>query len=169
MKRKRGPGKPTSYRKNYPDRAARLWAEGATDADVAKSFKVNRDTLHEWTKKHPEFADAKKKAKDAAIDLVEHSLFQRARGFVAPDVHISTHEGRVIVTKIQRHYPPDPVSCIFYLKNRRPIEWRDRTETYIGGTLAGVPEDIVKRVQQRAAERAAAKANGATNQTSGRS
>ena len=52
----------------------------------------------------------------------------RAKGFKVPAVHISNHQGKITETPTQRYYPPDPVSGIFWLKNRQPDKWRDRKE-----------------------------------------
>jgi len=59
---------------------------------------------------------------------VANKLFQRATGYSHDDVHISNYQGQVCITPIIKHYAPDTTACIFWLKNRRPDLWRDRTE-----------------------------------------
>jgi len=32
---------------------------------------------------------------------------------------------RPVLVPYQEHVPPDVTACIFWLKNRRPVQWRD--------------------------------------------
>ena len=43
----------------------------------------------------------------------------------------------IVQTPIRKVYAPDTTACIFWLKNRRPAEWRDKIETVaeVKGTL----------------------------------
>lgn len=152
-------GRPTKYRPSFPEKAAKLWMKGATDEEVCKALKVSHETLSQFEKRHPEFLAAKKTAKAQADELVEQSLFKRATGYKHPDTHFSSHEGIVTATPMIKHYAPSEVACIFWLKNRKPREWRDKTETEV--TMNGMPEDLVKAIQARAAEKA--KGNGPAN------
>lgn len=102
---------------------------GSTSAEIAEAFGCSLSTLYEWQKAFPELADSIKRGKAAADDLVEQSLYQRARGYSHPDVQINVlRDGTVIKTDYTKVYPPDTTSMIFWLKNRRPREWRDRIE-----------------------------------------
>jgi hypothetical protein len=118
-------GRPTLYRKNFPKRAEVLYAAGATDAEVAKALKIEARTLYNFLDRHIEFVQAQKRGKAIADGLVEQSLFKRAIGYSHPDTHFSTYEGQVTATPMTKHYAPDPVACIFWLKNRMPAKWRD--------------------------------------------
>lgn len=153
-------GRPTAYRKTFPQKAERLWSEGATDAEVADALKIPVRSLYDYLQKYPEFLQAQKTGKAVADELVEQALFKRATGYQHPDTHFSTFEGIVIETPTVKHYAPDTTACIFWLKNRKRGEWRDRTETELSGTVSGLPEDLVKAIQARAAEKAREKAKG---------
>jgi hypothetical protein len=37
-------------------------------------------------------------------------------------------EGAVVETPYTEHYPPDATSMIFWLKNRKPEQWRDKQD-----------------------------------------
>lgn len=39
-----------------------------------------------------------------------------------------TKDGDVVREQIIEHVPPDVTACIFWLKNRRSSEWRDKTD-----------------------------------------
>lgn len=132
---------------------------GGIDKDLAEALGINRSAL---AKRDAELLDTLKQSKAAADAAVEKSLFQRAIGYSAPDTYFSTHQGVVTATPYTKHYPPSEVACIFWLKNRKPDQWREKSETQISGTLTGLGEDLVKAIQQRAAQKARAKANGST-------
>ena len=100
-------------------------ARGYTDAELAKIFNVCEDTINNWKKDYPEFFESLKSGKMLADCKVEASLYQRACGYSHPEVHISSYLGAVIKTPIIKHYPPDPTAMIFWLKNRKPGEWRE--------------------------------------------
>jgi transcriptional regulator with XRE-family HTH domain len=103
-------------------------ARGFTDKQVAKLFGVTKQTLTNWKREYPQFFASLKRGKAVADDQVELSLFQRAVGYSHPDVHITSYLGRVTITPIIRHYPPDTAAAFIWLKNRRPDNWRDRVE-----------------------------------------
>lgn len=97
---------------------------GAIDEELAKFFKVSVRTIHRW-KKDDEFLSLLKEGKNIVDNRIERSLFERAKGYEHNDIHISNYQGKITQTKIKKYYPPDPTSCIFWLKNRKPAEWKD--------------------------------------------
>ena len=103
-------------------------SKGYTDKELAIIFGVDDKTINNWKKEFPEFFLTLKAGKLLADAKVEASLYQRACGYSHPEVHITNYLGNVILTPIIKHYPPDPTSMIFWLKNRKPQEWRDKTE-----------------------------------------
>lgn len=128
-------GRPTKYKKEYCKQANRLTKLGATDQELADFFEVNVDSIKEWKKQHPEFSAALKVGKSGADSKVAHRLYQRAIGYSHEDVDIRVIEGKIVQTKLIKHYPPDPVAAIFWLKNRRPDKWRDRQDLSVEGDL----------------------------------
>ena len=103
-------------------------AEGYTDKQLAEMLCVTEQTINNYKIKYPEFFEALKRGKDIADAKVEIALFQRALGYSHPDVHISNNKGEISITPIIKHYPPDPTSMIFWLKNRQKDRWRDKQE-----------------------------------------
>ena len=120
--------RPTKYKPEFVEQAEKLCRLGATDVEVADFFKVSTVTLYRWQIQNDELCKALKVGKELADDRVEMSLFHRACGYSHPDVDIRVVGGKIVKTEIVRHYPPDTTACIFWLKNRRPEEWRDKTE-----------------------------------------
>lgn len=128
-------GRPSKYRATYAKQAAKLCKLGATDRELAQFFEVSEVTINAWKAKYTGFLKALKAGKGEADDRVERSLYQRAVGYAHPDVHISSYEGDVTLTEIVKHYPPDTTAAIFWLKNRRKDEWRDKTTTEHTGNV----------------------------------
>ena len=128
MKPKGKAGRPSLYKPEYVEQSKKLCLLGATDRELADFFKVSEATLNSWKAQHPEFLESLKVGKEQADQRVERSLYQRAVGYSHPDVHVSNFQGMVTLTPIIKHYPPETTAGIFWLKNRKPEEWRDRVE-----------------------------------------
>lgn len=134
---KKPTGRPSKYRQEFADQARKLCLLGATDPELANFFEVHIDTIAEWKNVHQAFSDAIKSGKDQADANVADRLYQRAMGYVHPDVHVSNYQGEVTLTPIEKHYAPDPAAAIFWLKNRQRGKWRDRIEQEVTGAGGG--------------------------------
>ena len=132
---KAAPGRPSKFKAEYADQAAKLCRLGATDAQLADFFEVSVSTIALWKVKHAEFSDAIKVPKAEADERVEQSLYRRALGYEHDEVDIKVIDKAVVVTPIRKYYPPDTTAAIFWLKNRRPEEWRDKQELQHSGDL----------------------------------
>lgn len=98
-----------------------------TDEQLARVFGISVTTLQSY-KKDELFLTALKKGKAISDSRVERSLYERATGYSCPEIDIKVIGGEIVKTEIIKHYPPDPTSMIFWLKNRKPDEWRDKRE-----------------------------------------
>lgn len=56
-------GRPTKYKPEYCERMIELASEGKLPMDWCIEFDVTYQSIHDWRKKHPEFAEAYEKAK----------------------------------------------------------------------------------------------------------
>lgn len=121
-------GRPTKYKAEYAEQARKLCLLGATDAEMAEFFQVQETTINNWKRDHPDFLESIKKGKVLADAQVADKLFNRAVGYDAPDTDIRVINQEIVQTDIIKHYPPDPVSAIFWLKNRQRDKWRDKPE-----------------------------------------
>jgi hypothetical protein len=124
-------GRPSKLKPEIPDQAFLLAAKGFTDVEIANFFKISAATVSTWKLKSVDFLEALKKGKEIPDSSVERSLFERATGYSCQDTHISNYMGVITVTPIIKHFPPDTTAMIFWLKNRKPKEWRDRVENAI--------------------------------------
>lgn len=80
------------------------WArDGLTDEQIAHNIGIRSSTFYDWKNKHSEFSEALKRSKEVADYEVESALFKKAK-------------------------MGDVTAQIFWLKNRRPDKWRDKTD-----------------------------------------
>ena len=76
---------------------------GAIDTEIARALDISIPTLHDWKRRYPALLKASKLSKAKADDRVKGRLFESATN-------------------------GDTTAAIFWLKNRRPAEWRDKQE-----------------------------------------
>ena len=78
------------------------WARnGATDAEIATRLDISVDSLYTYKRKFSEFSDILKNTREAVDGQVENKLLEKALA-------------------------GDTTAIIFWLKNRRPKQWRDK-------------------------------------------
>jgi len=96
------------------------WAkDGLTDEQIAKNIGITAKTLYEWKNKFSDVCETLKRGKDVVDRQVENSLFESAL------------EGNT-------------TAQIFWLKNRKPKEWRDKQDIEHSGKLGVTIVDDIK-------------------------
>lgn len=121
--------RPTKYKPEYAEQARKLCDDfAATDAELAKFFGCAISTLNVWKLQFPEFAKALAEGKGPANDRVARSLYERAMGYSVTETDIRVVQGKIVKTEVVKHYPPDVVAMIFWLKNRDSGKWSDKSE-----------------------------------------
>ena len=119
------------------------WARnGLTNEQIAKNIGVNPKTIYDWMNKEPKIKQALKKGKEVVDLEVENALYKKAIGynveiqkaFKLKDIiynengkKISETE-RIEYAKEEVHVPADTTAQIFWLKNRKKHDWRDKVE-----------------------------------------
>ncbi len=88
------------------------WAmDGLSDEQIAtEKMGIAYSTFREWKKKYPALLAALKKSKEVADRKVENALYEAALS------------GNV-------------TAMIFWLKNRKPKEWKDKVETFVNADI----------------------------------
>lgn len=138
----------------------RGWArDGLTQKDIAKNMHVSESSLRDWKKKFPEINDALKEGKDAADRVVENALYKSATGYTVKVrepvkiklVDYDPETGRKIretetwqAIEKEIYYPANVTAQIFWLKNRKPDQWRDRVDQVQQLPTNGVLESIME-------------------------
>ncbi len=102
------------------------WArEGLTDEQIAKNMGISRTTLWDWKKKEPNILDTLKKGKDVVDFEVENALLKSAL------------EGNV-------------TAQIFWLKNRRKLQWRDKVEDFSSANELTKVDELLAKINEEA-------------------
>lgn len=112
-------GRPTKYNEALLDDVRERALRGETDEEIAAGLEVSRSTLALWKARHPAFSDALKAWKGEADDAVELSLYRKALA-------------------------GDTTAAIFWLKNRRSGDWRDKHDHEHG--ITSELADLLSRV-----------------------
>lgn len=144
-------GAPSKYDKQTATTAGWLARDGKTDDEIAEALGISRSTLAEWKKKHPELSDALKRNKDFIDRQVEDSLLKRATGYdyEKTEIEAAMQGNREVKKKkvTQMHVSPDPVSCFFWLKNRKPEQWRADLKSLDFDKMKGEVTDLFNQMK----------------------
>ena len=111
------------------------WArDGLTEAQIAHNIGISHQTLCTWKDRFKEILEALKRGK-APVDIeVENALLKRALGYSYDEIKTVMKDGGEVERTITRKtVPPDTTAQIFWLKNRKPAQWRDKPLVTITG------------------------------------
>ena len=106
------------------------WArDGLTEEQIAHNMGIRRQTLNTWKNKYHSINDTLKRGKEVVDRQVENALLKRALGYRYEEITkemVLDGSGELAVTKVvEKEVAPDTTAQIFWLKNRKPAEWRD--------------------------------------------
>ena len=123
--------------------------EGLTQQQIANNLGISIDTLIENKKKYSEFNDALKKGKEVVDFEVENALLKRALGY---EYEEETYENGILTKKVKKQVPPDTTAQIFWLKNRKPNNWKDRVETDEDKEAVANASQVIAKIRKVAQE-----------------
>ena len=108
---------------------------GLTDEQIAQNMGIGYSTLQTWKNKYQDIQDTLKRGKEVVDIQVENALLKRALGYSYIEktserrLNEDTGEYEMVTTKeVVKEITPDTTAQIFWLKNRKPEEWRDKRE-----------------------------------------
>lgn len=138
------------------------WArDGLTDKQIAENkIGVNERTFSAWKARFPSISSALKEGK-APVDIeVEDALYKSATGYyitINEPVKLRTEkqkqgEGKIVEERIeyvvkQVYIPPQTTAQIFWLKNRKPEQWKDKREQVVS-TKDGMLSDLISGLRE---------------------
>ena len=113
------------------------WArQGLFDAQIAKNMGIGEATLYRYKANHPEIKEALRKGKEVVDIEVENAMLKRALGYtITINEQKVDKDGYVHDLKRDLHIPGDVTAQIFWLKNRRRQQWRDKVEVEKGESV----------------------------------
>ena len=114
------------------------WArDGLTDKQIAENIGVAYSTFRDWIKRFPALSAPLKRGKEVIDRQVENALLKRALGYEYVETTKElTDLGLTVTKQVTKQVAPDTTAQIFWLKNRKPKEWRDKKETEVTGNLS---------------------------------
>lgn len=124
-------GRPTKYKKEFNEQAVKLCRKGWIDTELADFFGVDVSTLNRWKEAHPQFRESLKSGKRHSDDKVEDALYNRALGYEYKETREEVSADGEKTTVTTKQLAGDTTAQIFWLKNRQPERWRDKTETKV--------------------------------------
>lgn len=112
------------------------WArDGLTVDQISENLGIASGTLYEYQKQYPELIEALKNGREVIDAMVENALLKAALGYNYTEEELNKITGDPIELRKVAH--PNTTALIFWLKNRKPKEWRDKQELEHSGE-AGV-------------------------------
>ncbi len=138
-------GRPSKKKTISLKQVLKLAEVGLVEDQIAAILGISPDTLNEYKKPTglyywPAFSEALKRGKAKSDSRVEKSLYNRAIGYEhTEDKIFCSATGKVTRVRTIKQYPPDPTSCIFWLKNRRKDLWRDKQDIEVSGEVTMMP------------------------------
>lgn len=129
---------------------------GATDEELAEAFGKSVSTISAWKLKFPEFQAAIKRGKFEPDMTVVGALFRKATGYREKITKVIGKGDNQRVVEVDLVVEPDVTACIFWLKNRRKDQWRDRHEHNHGGKIETNLEEVRSTIQGKLARITAA-------------
>lgn len=102
------------------------WArDGLTDEQIANNLGISIQTFYTYKKEHLEFFESLKKGKEIVDYQVENALLQNALN------------GNI-------------TAQIFWLKNRRPVKWKDKREDESNSEELTKVEQLLNKIKEEA-------------------
>lgn len=129
------------------DKILELARSGYTDKEISRYIGVSYSAFRQYLKKNLTLTAAIKKAKSKADLTVENTLYKRANGYDVVEEYLEYVPGGdgvkttvKSVKKLKKHIVGDVTAMIFWLKNRKPDNWRDKQNIEHSG-------EVVEKIQ----------------------
>lgn len=117
------------YERVYARQAKKLCLLGATIKELADFFDVPEGTINTWKNNHYSFREALRIGAMDADANVAKAMYKRATGFsVLEDKVFCNQLGETTIVPVRKHFAPDVAAGKFWLKNRRPADWKEMPE-----------------------------------------
>lgn len=118
----------TKIYKLTPKLIEKLTSYGLTNEAVCNILDISHEEFIALMEDES-YSKAVRTGKDRADFNIIEQLYQKAIGYEHTDYHFYSFQGELIEHKYVKRYPPDLPSIIFWLKNRRPNEWKEKVES----------------------------------------
>lgn len=109
------------------------WArDGLTMEQIADNLGVGVANFYKYQNENEELKEALKNGREVIDVMVENALLKAALGYDYREEELNKITGEPIELRKVAH--PNTTALIFWLKNRKPAQWRDKQELeHLGG------------------------------------
>lgn len=126
------------------------WArDGLTDEQIWNKLGISKDTFYRYKNEYSDFSDSLKRGKEIVDREVENALLKKAIGgkekvlkpmkiknIIYSDAGKKLKESEeIVMVEEEVLIIPDTTAQIFWLKNRKPDVWRDKTAVEHSGEI----------------------------------
>lgn len=103
--------------------------DGLSVRQICENLNVNTNYWYKAIDASDEFARISTRTKDIVDREVENALYKRAIGYEYEEI-TEEYEADFLIKKkvVTKRQPPDVAAQIFWLKNKRPNDWKDKRE-----------------------------------------
>lgn len=135
-------GRPSKYESHVKPKLTLIeaWArDGLNDEQIYTKLGISHESYYNYKAQYNEFAETLKRGKEVVDIAVENALYKRAMGYTFNEVtkervlNKDTGEYELQTTKtVVKEVAADTTAQIFWLKNRKPAQWRDKQDIEFG-------------------------------------
>lgn len=141
------------------------WARnGLTDEQIAHNMGISVRSLYEYKERFPQILQSLKKGKEVVDFEVENALLKKARGhkekvlkaFKIKKVKYNKDGKRISeienieYAEEEVYIPPDTLAQIFWLKNRKKEQWRDKQPEATNTDALNKLDNILEEIREDA-------------------
>lgn len=109
--------------------------DGLTIEQICDNLGVSHNTWYKAIDMSEEFEQLSLRTKEIVDREIEAAMYKRAMGYEYDEVTEEYEAGFLVKKKVvHKQVPPDTGAQVFWLKNRKAAQWKDRRE--VDNTLA---------------------------------
>lgn len=142
-------GRPPKIDENEKKKVIELSKLGLTDEQICVALGFTRRALQYVKAQDRPFFLALRESKLISDERVEKSLYERAIGYEHYETKYLASSGKLFERETIKHYPPDVDAAIFWLKNRKPKDWKDKHDLDLGKDANGAIQSIASVFRRR--------------------
>ena len=147
----------------FPLLAEKYARDGLIDTQICKKLGIAKTAYYEYQKDYPKFAESIRRGKRPVDIEVENALLKNAMGYDFEEKHTEMDvDSKGVPTiksikVVKKHYRGDERAQEFWLKNRKPKEWKARhdivqhqplPEERLPKELQDLPDVIVEQIAE---------------------
>lgn len=134
---------------------------GLIDKQIAKNMGISIASLYNYKKKYPEIDEAINEGKEVVDLEVENALLKKCFGYNVPVMkcfkvrHVTYNENgkkieeheEIIEKEEEIHIQADTTAQIFWLKNRKSKQWREKVEVEANTEEINKVKELLSKIE----------------------